>query len=92
MWRAWTATYAEKLGVSIRTLNRVFKQTTGITPKASLNYRLNLSAKAQLQQNSHSVKEISYRLGFTSPAYFHEFFRKSNGQTPGEYTRLASRA
>ncbi|MEI6874980.1 MAG: helix-turn-helix domain-containing protein [Spirochaetota bacterium] len=81
------AFYADKLGVSTRTLNRVFKEATGITPKASLSYRLNLAAKRQLLERRKSVKEISFGLGFTSPEYFHMFFRKSNGITPGEYVR-----
>ncbi|MEI8095324.1 MAG: helix-turn-helix domain-containing protein [Spirochaetales bacterium] len=83
------AHYAAQLGVSTRTLNRVFQEHTGITPKASLNYRLNLAAKSRLQERRASVKEIGYQLGFSSTTYFHEFFRKSNGLTPGEYARLS---
>ena len=81
--------YAQKLGVSTRTLNRVFRDNTGITPKASLKYRLNLAAKNQLLEKRKSVKEISYQLGFSSPEYFHSFFYKTNGLTPKEYVRIS---
>jgi AraC-like DNA-binding protein len=79
--------YAERLGVSTRTLDRTFKGATGITPKATLNYRLDLAAKLELLEGRKSVKEISFSLGFSSPEYFHMFFRKRNGITPLEYAR-----
>ena len=81
--------YADQLGVSTRTLNRIFKESTGITPKESLNYRLNLSAKQLLLEKRKSVKEISFLLGFSSPEYFHSFFRKNNGLAPGEYRSVS---
>ena len=82
--------YANKLIVTTRTLNRIFKDTTGITPKQSLNYRLNLEAKKILMKNNKSIKEISYNLGFKSPEYFNMFFKNINGVSPVEYVKEMS--
>jgi AraC-like DNA-binding protein len=76
--------YANKMSISDRTLNRVFKEFTGITPKQSLTFRLNVEAKKNLIKQM-SVKEISYALGFSTPEYFNSFFNKQNGYSPSAY-------
>jgi AraC-like DNA-binding protein len=82
--------YAAKMAVSTRTLNRVFKDITGSTPKQYLNYRLNSEAKKHLMDKKKSIKEIAYIIGFSSPEYFDIFFKKLNGLSPIAYTKSLS--
>lgn len=78
--------FAEKLAISLRNLNRIFKTSTVITPKQSLDYRINLEARKLLLQSDMSLKEIADLLGFSSIEYFHYFFKRHNGMTPVAYT------
>lgn len=78
--------FAEKLAISLRNLNRLFKTNTVITPKQSLDYRINLEARKLLMQSEVSLKEIADLLGFSSIEYFHYFFKRHNAMTPIEYT------
>ncbi|MBQ9735428.1 MAG: helix-turn-helix transcriptional regulator [Clostridia bacterium] len=64
---------------------RVFREVTGTTPLA---YRMGIRlehAKELLLQGYLSVCEISEMLGFSSPAYFSDVFRRSVGVPPSEY-------
>jgi AraC-like DNA-binding protein len=82
--------YADKMAVNTRTLNRVFKEVTGTTPKQFLNYRLNSEAKKHLIDRKKSIKEIAYLIGFSSPEYFDIFFKNYNGLTPMAYIKSLS--
>lgn len=60
----------------------LFKEATGSTP---IGYKHNLlirEALALLLRSSLSIEEISWELGFSSPAYFRRVFQKVTGQTP----------
>jgi len=43
-----------------------------------------------LRDTDHSVTDISYETGFSSPSYFGECFRKTTGSSPLEYRKSAS--
>lgn len=49
-----------------------------------LNTRLQ-KAKYLLQHEEHSISEIAYKVGFTSPAYFSTVFKSKFGVTPKAY-------
>jgi AraC-like DNA-binding protein len=60
----------------------LFKEATGSTP---IGYKHNLLIREALEllsETSLSIDEISWNLGFSSPAYFRRIFRKVTGQTP----------
>ncbi len=64
---------------------RTFKQVTGETP---LEYRMRIrieNAKGMLEDGGLSVAEIGERLGFSSPAYFSDAFKKATGISPKNY-------
>lgn len=70
---------------------RVFKQVTGVTP---LDYRNEIrieSAKELLQNGFLSVNEISESLGYSSPAYFSDIFKKCVGVSPRKFRDLHNR-
>jgi len=42
-------------------------------------------AKKLLRASSESIQQLSYELGFSSPSYFIDKFKKATGMTPVEY-------
>lgn len=81
------AYYADVLGVDIKLLNKICRQSTGLTVFELLQERLLTESKIQLQTYAGSVKEISYALGFNDPAFFGRFFKKHTSLTPAEFRK-----
>lgn len=77
--------YAQHLGTTYSTLNRVCLKALGRAPKTILHQRLVLESQRKLIYTTQTIEEISYSLGFKDPAYFNRFFKKQLGITPGEY-------
>ena len=80
------ADFYGKLGMS-RTV--FFLKINSLTGQNPVNFirtiRLKYAAKILLENNT-SVKDVGYRCGFSSPAYFVKSFKDFFGQTPKEYT------
>jgi AraC family transcriptional activator of pobA len=74
--------YAAELGLSLTHLNRVIKAVTGLAPSDLIAAKLLEEAKRDLIFSRAPIQEISYRLGFSDPAYFSRFFVKQTGQPP----------
>ncbi len=86
--RLRTATdYADQLAVHVNHLNRVLKETTGLTTTTLLSRRLAQEAKLLLRQTTWSISEIADGLGFADVAHFCTFFKRHAGQTPGDFRR-----
>jgi AraC family transcriptional activator of pobA len=77
--------YANALHIHPNYLNFLMKKYTGMTAKQMIVDHLFLEAKALVGCPILSVKEISYRLGFTTPGSFSSFFRKMSGMSPSEF-------
>jgi AraC family transcriptional regulator, transcriptional activator of pobA len=77
--------YANALHIHPNYLNFLMKKYTGMTAKQMIADHLFLEAKGLLGCPILSVKEISYRLGFTAPGSFSSFFRKMSGMSPSEF-------
>lgn len=77
--------FAELLRVSRTHLNYHLQRETGRSASAIIHERIVLEAKRLLAHTSLPVAQIAYRLGFQDPSYFGRFFRRSTGQTPGEF-------
>jgi DNA-binding response OmpR family regulator len=76
------STLADKMLVSIATLERWVKKIYGVTPKKYLlNYKLQ-KAEIMLRQKMGSVNEVAYTLGFNSVSYFCTCFKQKYKQTP----------
>ncbi len=88
----WTAErFAEALGVSYRTLNRAFKDATGIGPyQYFLNERLQ-EARRQLHADNASVTEICFAHGFNTPSRFARQYTRLFGELPSETQHRAAR-
>lgn len=70
-------------------LYAAFKEVTGRTPVEE-KHRIQVEKAALLLTTTDlSVEEISFRLGFSSPAYFRRVLRDARGVTPREIRRTA---
>lgn len=81
---------AAHVGMGYSKFRKTFKNQTGFPP---IQYFLKLKlerAKDYLLSTDLSIKEIAFRLGFDSAAYFNKVFRQHQQQTPLEFRRMAS--
>ena len=77
----------EYMGLTFKHLNHVFKQTTGTTLwKYHCGVRIE-KARRLLATTTLSVGEISESLGFESPYYFCNAFKKQTGVAPSKYRK-----
>jgi len=74
--------YANRLGVSPKSLTKNFQKIGSQTPSDFIKNRIILEAKRQLLYSSDSVKQIAFKLGYNDPAYFTRFFTKSTTKSP----------
>ena len=84
--------YAERLGVSLRTLDRRLNAALDLSSRQAISSRLLLEAKRLLTLNDIAIKEISYELGFSEPQNFTRFFRAQVAVSPLQFRqKLATR-
>jgi len=81
------AFFANRLGVTLLSLNRVCRSHLGMTVYEIMQHRLHQEALKLLQFSTLSVKEITYELGMDSPSYFCRCFRKIMNMSPMEYRK-----
>jgi AraC family transcriptional regulator of adaptative response/methylated-DNA-[protein]-cysteine methyltransferase len=75
---------ADRLGLSPSHLHRLFKEYTGLTPKAYSAAHRARQVREQLRAGG-SVTEAVYGAGFGSSSRFYEQSRRILGMTPGQY-------
>jgi len=79
------ADYARLLQTNEAKLNELSKLHTSKTAQ-NVIFSLKISeAKRLLLYQDFTIKEISYKLGFTDPFYFSNFFKKHTGKSPKDY-------
>jgi len=74
--------YANRLGLSPKSLTKHFQKIGSQTPSDFIKNRIILEAKRQLIYSSDPVKQIAFNLGYNDPAYFTRFFTKSTSKSP----------
>ena len=79
--------YASLLGVTSSHLVETIRQTAGVTPGHILQDHLLLESKRLLVYSPDTIAEIAYKLSFQTTSHFGQWFRKNEGQTPGEFRR-----
>ena len=76
---------AQLFSMSQRTLNRRFREATGMTPTEWV-IRLRIeSARDLLNSTNLEIGDIALRCGFSDAGYFNRVFRKHTETTPGQY-------
>ncbi|MFD1161564.1 helix-turn-helix domain-containing protein [Hwangdonia seohaensis] len=79
--------YANRLGLSPKSLAKHFQKTGNQTPSDFIKQRIILEAKRKLIYSTFSVKQIAYTLGFNDPAYFTRFFKKATTKSPLQFKK-----
>ncbi|MCO4822392.1 MAG: helix-turn-helix domain-containing protein [Flavobacteriaceae bacterium] len=79
--------YAQRLGVSPKSLTKHFQKIGSSTPLHYIKNRIALEAQRQLIYSNDSVKQIGYDLGFNDAAYFTRFFKKATTKSPLQFKK-----
>ena len=79
--------YANRLGISPKSITKHFKKTGSKTPSDFIKNRIILEAKRLLIYTDKTVKEIAFDLGFNDPAYFTRFFTKAILKSPLQFKK-----
>ncbi len=78
------AEIAALFGISSKTLQARFKESTGYTlHKFFLNIKIR--SAIDLLKKGHTVSEVSDMLGFCNSNYFSQVFRRETGKNPGSF-------
>ncbi len=81
--------HARELGVSVPHLSRSCRELLGRSAARVIQDRLMIEARRDLVYTAMSISQISFRLGFSDPAYFSRFFAKRAGVSPSDYRARA---
>jgi transcriptional regulator GlxA family with amidase domain len=76
---------AGRAGMSVRTLNRRFREQTGTTPLQWLHRARIRRAQHLLETTAEPVERISEQVGFGSPTAFRDQFKRVVGASPYGY-------
>jgi len=82
------AYFAEQLHLSANYFGDLIKKETGKSALEHIQARLIDVAKEKIFDQSKSVSEIAYELGFKYPQHFTRLFKQKVGYTPNEYRSL----
>ena len=83
-----TEELTEVANMSTSTLNRWFKQSTGLSPIEFHIHKRVAKACTLIQERGLSMSQISESCGFKDPNYFSRQFRKVMGMSPKQYQRI----
>jgi AraC-like DNA-binding protein/mannose-6-phosphate isomerase-like protein (cupin superfamily) len=78
--------WAEHVGTSDRTIERLFTQETGLTFHR-WREQMRVLKSLTLLGHGRAVKNVALELGFANPSTFITMFRKIMGVTPGSYLK-----
>jgi transcriptional regulator GlxA family with amidase domain len=76
---------ADRFQLSPRTLNRRFKQATGMSPLSYLQSLRIAAAKDLLRHSNLTVGDIAWQQGIQDVSYFSQLFRRHCGMSPLKY-------
>jgi AraC-like DNA-binding protein len=77
-------------GLSKRTLERLFRQYVGVSPKWVIqHYRLHEAAEYAGRDEPHDWADLAARLGYADQAHFIRDFKRFVGQSPTRYAATA---
>ena len=81
----WSDFLSEKLNVDYGTLSSLFSAVNGVTIEQYIIAQKIEKVKEYLFYDELSVKEIAFRLGYSSVAHLSTQFKKVTGLTPTEF-------
>ncbi len=82
---------AERVGMSVRTLQRLFRRYVGVGPKwVLLRYRLQDAAARLAEGHVVDQAALALELGYSDQAHFIKDFTAMIGRTPGSYAAMCA--
>ena len=82
------AYYASELNLSSNYFGDLIKKETGKTAQEYIQSKVIDVAKERISDDSKSVSQIAYELGFKYPQHFTRLFKQRVGESPNEYRML----
>jgi len=82
------ASLASQFEMSVRSLNRRFKQASNTTPLQYLQELRISHARDLLKHSNLGIAEVSAQVGYQDTSHFCDIFKKLTAVTPNEYRRL----
>ena len=82
------AYFADELHLSANYFGDLVKKETGKTALDFIHLKLLETAKEMVLDNTKSISEIAYDLGFKYPQHFTRLFKQKIGVSPNEYRGL----
>ncbi|MDW7549183.1 DNA-3-methyladenine glycosylase 2 family protein [Pseudoalteromonas sp. McH1-7] len=89
--RSSTSCLAERLGISVRYLNKIFSHYFGTSPKQYALYKQCDLAKQLLQQTDLPVTQVAFAAGFKSLRRFNDAFQKLYQLSPSRFRKGTNR-
>ena len=81
---------AQECGYSAKQLSRIFKSHTGKTLYEYITHARIQEANALLLDNTQSIQQVSFLMGFENESSFVSFFKRHCGVTPGNFRKQKS--
>ncbi|MGB1879739.1 MAG: GlxA family transcriptional regulator [Gammaproteobacteria bacterium] len=78
---------ARHLGIGVRTLERRFRQATGISPRVFWQRQRLQLAKELLETTNLEIGDIAWRVGYQDAGFFSRLFQREMMVTPSAYRR-----
>jgi AraC family transcriptional regulator, transcriptional activator of pobA len=82
------AYFANELNLSASYFGDLVKKETGKTAQDYIQSKVIDVAKERIYDQSKSVSQVAYELGFKYPQHFTRLFKQRVGKTPNEYRLL----
>ncbi|WP_394201624.1 GlxA family transcriptional regulator [Marinagarivorans algicola] len=79
------AALAASLGISVRSLNRHFKNALNLSPLQYVQRHRMTTAKDMLKSSNLSIAEVANYTGLQDPQHFSRLFKKTFGVPPNQY-------
>lgn len=76
--------YASQLGVSTKKLTALCLKYSGISPSLLIQDRLSLEIKKYFLYNNITLKEMAFKLGFSSQSALNKYIASKFGMTPSQ--------
>ena len=80
---------ADELHLSTNYFGDLIKKETGVSAQEYIQSKVINVAKERIFDNSKSISEVAYDLGFKYPQHFTRLFKQKTGVTPVEYRNLS---
>lgn len=83
--------FASEMNMSLSALYKKLRNLTGLSVQTYIStIRLNAAREILNQDPNIRISELAYRVGFNTPKYFSQCFKKEFGMLPGEFAKQQS--